>query len=288
MSKHFSRLVGVVILFSFGSCLTQSVFSQQFEYPRPSPASSVMQVVGLAEVSIEYSSPGVKGRTIWGDLVPYDEVWRTGANAATEISFSTDVKINGQELAAGRYSLFTLPGKSEWGVMLNSRTDISGTDYKEEADVLKVKVKPETGEFRERMTFLIENNTNDAADIVLHWEKLRIVLKMEVNTVELVMKSVEREVEQSWLLSYRAAGYCLSNDVNLEKGLEYASLSTSIKENYSNTRVKAQLEAKLGKKDAAVRSMSRAIELGKAMENQPFDLDRMLRLLAEWQGSNDE
>ena len=288
MSKHFSRLVGVVILFSFGSCLTQSVFSQQFEYPRPSPASSVMQVVGLAEVSIEYSSPGVKGRTIWGDLVPYDEVWRTGANAATEISFSTDVKINGQELAAGRYSLFTLPGKSEWGVMLNSRTDISGTDYKEEADVLKVKVKPETGEFRERMTFLIENNTNDAADIVLHWEKLRLVLKMDVNTVELVMKSVEREMEQSWLPSFRAAGYCLSNDVNLEKGLEYASLSTSIKENYSNTRVKAQLEAKLGKKDAAVRSMSRAIELGKAMENRPFDFDRMLRLLAEWQGRNDE
>jgi hypothetical protein len=247
-----------------------------------------MQVVGLAEVSIEYSSPGVKGRTIWGDLVPYDEVWRTGANAATEISFSTDVKINGQELAAGRYSLFTLPGKSEWGVMLNSRTDIAGTDYKEEADVLKLKVKPETGEFRERMTFLIENNTNDAADIVLHWEKLRLVLKMAVNTVELVMKSAEREVEQSWLPSFRAAGYCLNNDVNLEKGLEYASLSTSIKETYSNIRVKAQLEAKLGKKDAAVRSMSRAIELGKAMENQPFDFDRMLRLLAEWQGSNDE
>ncbi len=106
MLKHFSRLVGVVILFSFGFCLTQSVFSQQFNYPRPSPAASVMQVVGLAEISIEYSIPGVKGRTIWGNLVPYDKVWRTGANAATEISFSTDVKINGQELSAGKYSLF--------------------------------------------------------------------------------------------------------------------------------------------------------------------------------------
>lgn len=284
MPKYFSRLAGLIVLFCMGSFLTESAFSQQLEYPRPSPASSVMQVVGITEVSIEYSSPGVKGRSIWGDLVPYNEVWRTGANAATEISFSTDVKINGQELAAGTYSLFTLPGESEWGVMFNSRTDIGGTDYKEEADALKVKVKPQVGEFRERMTFLIENNTNDAADIVLHWEKLRLVLKMEVNTDELVMKRAEEEVAQSWRPSLQAASYCLGNNMSLEKGLEWASLSTSIKETYWNTRVRAQLEAKLGKKDAAIKSMSQAIELGKSMENEPFDFDRMQELLAEWQG----
>ena len=284
MSRYFSPLVSFVTLFCVTFFLTGSTFSQSLEYPRPSPASSVMQVVGLTEVSIEYSSPGVKGRKIWGGLVPYGEVWRTGANASTEISFSTDVKINGQDLVAGTYSLFTLPTESEWGVMFNSRTEIAGTDYKAEADVLKVQVKPEAGPFRERMTFLIENNTSDTAGIVLHWEKLRLVLAMEVDTGGLVMKAAAEEVEESWLPSHRAASYCLSKDINLVKGLEYASLSTSIKEVYSNTRVKAQLQAKLGQKAGAVKSMSRAIELGEAMENKPFDFDRMQGFLAEWQG----
>lgn len=284
MPKCFSRSIGLVVLFCLGCFLTGSAFSQEFKYPQPSPASSVMQVVGITEVSITYSSPGVKGRTIWGELVPYNKVWRTGANAATEISFSTDVKINGQALAAGTYSLFTLPGESEWGVMFNSRKGIGGTDYKAEADVLKLQVNPEAGDFSERMTFLIENNTNDAAAIVLHWEKLRLVLKMEVNTDELVMKGAEKEVARSWRPSYQAANHFLSNDMDMEKGLEYATISTSVKKLYWNTRIKAQLEAKLGKKDAAIKTMTHAIELGKEMENKPFDFERMQGLLAEWQG----
>jgi len=284
MSKYFSGLTSLVVFICVFLFLSQGIFAQQLEYPRPSPTSSIMQVVGITEVTVKYSSPGVKGRTIWGDLVPFNEVWRTGANAATEISFSTDVKINGQSLEAGTYSLFTLPGEKEWGVMYNSRTDIGGTDYKAESDVLKLKVKPQTGEFSERMTFLIENNTNKSADIVLHWEKLRLVLKMEVNTEEMVMEAAAKEVDRSWQPSFRAANYCLSNNVDLNQGLEYATLSTSIKALYWNVRIKAQLEAKLGQKDAAVKTMSKAIELGKAMENAPFDFDRMQELLAEWQG----
>jgi hypothetical protein len=274
-------LIVLICVFSF---LSQSTLAQDLEYPRPSPTSSVKQVVGITEVFVNYSSPGVKGRTIWGELVPFDNVWRTGANAATEISFSTAVKINGKELDAGTYSLFTFPTASDWNVMLNSRTGISGTDYKPEADVLKIKVKPETGEFRERMTFLIENNTNKTADIVLHWEKLRLVLKLEVNTNEMVMEAAAKELNESWQPSFRAANYCLSNENNFKKGLEYATLSTSIKETYWNTRVKAQLEAKLGQNDSAVKTMSKAINLGKSMENTPFDFDRMQELLAEWQG----
>jgi len=282
MSKYFSGLISLVFLSSV--FLSQGMFAQELEYPRSSPTSSVMQVVGITEISIKYSSPGVKGRTIWGDLVPFNEVWRTGANAATELSFSTDVKINGQSLKAGTYSLFTLPSEKEWSVMFNSRTGISGTDYKAESDVLKLQVKPQSGEFRERMTFLIENNTNNTADIVLHWEKLKLILKMEVNTDEMVLQAAAKEVDMTWQVSFRAANYCLSNDINLEQGLEYATLSTSTKATYWNTRIKAQLEAKLGQKDAAVKTMTKAIELGKAMENAPFDLDRMQSLLAEWQG----
>ena len=208
---------------------TVTINSQSLNYPQPSPSSSVMQVVGITEVSVEYSSPGVKGRTIWGDLVPYDKVWRTGANMATEISFSTDVKIFGRDLAAGDYSLWTIPGKTEWSVMFNSKTKISGGAYDKANDVLTVKVKPAAGEFLERMTFLIENNTNDAADIVLHWEKLRVVLKLELNTQELVINAAAKDVEDTWSTSFNAANYHLGENFDLEKGLQFASISTSIK-----------------------------------------------------------
>ncbi len=277
-SKVIFSTVGICLMLAF----TATIKSQSLNYPQPSPSSSVMQVVGITEVSVEYSSPGVKGRTIWGDLVPYDKVWRTGANMATEISFSTDVKINGSDLAAGDYSLWTIPGKTEWSVMFNSKTNISGGAYDRANDVLTVKIKPETGEFRERMTFLIENNTNDAADIVLHWEKLRVVLKMEVSTQQMVVKEAAKEVEETWSTSFNAANYHLGENIDLEKGLDYAVISTTIKEVYWNLRVKAQLEAKLGKKDAAIKTMTKAIELGNAMENAPFDFERMKKMLAEW------
>jgi Protein of unknown function (DUF2911) len=283
MFNKFSKVISLTILFYLVLFLTKPIISQTFEYPLPSPTSSVMQVVGITKVSVEYSSPGVKGRTIWGELVPYNKVWRTGANMATEISFSTDVKINGKDLAAGTYSLFTIPGESEWKVMFNSKTDIGGGSYDKRTDILTVQTKPEFGELRERMTFLIENNNNEAADIVLHWEKMRLVFKMEVNTKKLVVKGAAKEVVDSWTFSFNAASYHLNEDIDLEKGLEYAALSTSINEVYWNLRIKAQLEAKLSKKEDAIKSMLRAIELGSAMENTPFDFDRMKGILAEWQ-----
>ena len=254
----------------------------QLDLPRPSPNSSVMQYVGITKVKITYSSPGVKGRKIWGGLVPYDKVWRTGANNATEMHFSTDVKINRQSLPAGKYSFFTIPGDTEWTVIFNSRTDIEGLDYQWDADVLKLKVRPETGGFRERMTFLIENNTNDGADIVLQWEKLRLVLKMEVATNEMIMKNAEKEIGDTWETPYRAANYCLQQDINLDKAMEWVNLSISLKETYWNTKVKAQLQAKAGKKNEAIKTMTKAIAMGEKMENEPFDFSAMKKMLDEW------
>lgn len=273
----WKSIVVVLLVLSF---VTASL--AQLDLPRPSPNSSVMQYVGITKVKITYSSPGVKGRKIWGGLVPYNEVWRTGANDATEIHFSTNVKINGQNLPAGKYSFFTIPGETDWTVMFNSRTDIGGMDYQEDADVLKLKVKPETGEFRERMTFLIENNTNDAADIVLHWEKLRLVLKMEVATNDMIMKNAEEEIGETWETPYRAANYCLQQDINLDKAMEWINLSTSLKETYWNAKVKAQLQAKQGKKNEAIKTMTKAIAMGEKMDNEPFDFSAMKKMLEEW------
>ena len=270
-----------VIVFLLVMCFV-SVGLAQLDLPRPSPKSSVMQYVGITKVKITYSSPGVKGRTIWDGLVPYDKVWRTGANEATEMHFSTDVKINGHDLPAGEYSFFTIPGEREWAVIFNGRTDIGGMDYQEEADVLKLKVKPQSGEFRERMTFLIEDNTNSSADIVLHWEKLRLVLKMDVSTDEMIMKNAEKEIGETWETPYRSANYFLSQSTYLDKATEWINLSVSLKETYWNLKVKAQLQAKMNKKKEAVTTMTKAIALGEKMENAPFDFEAMKKMLEEW------
>ena len=125
----------------------------QFEAPQPSPKATLTQRVGLTDVTISYSRPSVKGRVIWGELVPFDKVWRTGANSATTITFSDDVTVEGQKLAAGTYSVFTIPGKAEWTVIFNNDTKLWGeTDYDAAKDALRVKAKPQVSEMRETLS----------------------------------------------------------------------------------------------------------------------------------------
>src|ERR1051325_12122347 len=146
-----------IIVSAIAMMLIAQSFAQNIDLPRLSPVASVMQMIGLTKVEINYSSPAVKGRTIWGGLEPYDKVWRTGANEATTIAFGTDVTIGGQKVKAGKYALFTIPGKEEWTVIINSNPNQWGAyGYKQELDVIRVKVKPEHAEFKERMAFYID------------------------------------------------------------------------------------------------------------------------------------
>ena len=138
----------------------------QFDLPRPSPLGKIYQRVGMTDVEIEFSRPGVKDRTIWGELVPYGEVWRTGANNPTTISFSTDVMINGEALPAGKYAIHTLPGESEWQIMFNTDWDKGGTTYEAEKDALKITVKPMmTDEHMERMAFEMPEVGDESATV---------------------------------------------------------------------------------------------------------------------------
>ncbi len=148
--------------------------------PRPSPKASIMQVIGTAEVTITYSRPAVKGRVIWGDLVPWDKVWRAGANEATTFAVSQDVAVDGQKLAAGTYSLHAIPGKTEWTVIFNKVAKQWGSyDYKEADDALRIKVKPESGEMKEWLTFSITPVTPDSGRVTLAWEKLRVAFTVK-------------------------------------------------------------------------------------------------------------
>lgn len=148
---------------------------------RISPKAEVMQQVGLTDVSIVYSRPGVKGRTVWGKLVPLDAVWRAGANEATKIIFSTDVTIEGKKLKKGSYSFFTIPGAKEWTLIFNKVSEQWGAfEYNESEDALRVKVKTEKGNWQEWLTYTITKTNDTSAVIRLEWEKLKIPFKVEV------------------------------------------------------------------------------------------------------------
>jgi hypothetical protein len=156
-------------------------FAQNEEKVRISPKAMVRQFVGFTDVSIEYSRPGVKGREIWGGLVPYHVVWRAGANEATKITFSTDVKINGKKLKAGSYGFFTIPTKNNWTLIFNKVADQWGAfEYNEAEDVLRIEVTPEEGDLQEWLAYTITKTLDNAATIKLEWEKLKIPFMVEV------------------------------------------------------------------------------------------------------------
>lgn len=261
--------------------LTLNIFAQEIRTPRPSPDATVSQIVGVTEVSIDYSSPGVKGRKIWGGLVPYDEVWRTGANEVTSITFGDPVKVNASELPAGTYGIHTIPGELEWEIIFSKNTEVNGSsNYDSEKDALRIKVKPEEHHFVERMTFMFTDVTDNSVNVNLMWDKLKVSFKVETNTNDLFLSHAREEL--SWAPAFQAAQYCLNADINLEQALEWIEASCLISEVYWNTRVKAQLQNKLGMRDDAIATMETAIELGGKMDSPPFDYENMKKMLADW------
>ncbi len=178
------NIFAIVLLTFFASAFNSQIcFAQNGNKEvRLSPKAEVMQQVGLTDVKISYGRPGVKGRTIWGKLVPYDAVWRAGANEATKITFSTDVVIEGKKLKKGSYSFFTIPGKKEWTIIFNKVADQWGAfEYNESQDALRIKVKPEKGNWQEWLAYTISKVTDTSAIIRLEWEKLRVPFKVEVS-----------------------------------------------------------------------------------------------------------
>lgn len=170
----------IVIILLVG--LVQLAAQNKEEKIRVSPKAEVMQVVGFTEVRIIYSRPGVKGRAIWGGLVPYNQVWRAGANEATKFTFSSDVLIEGKLLKAGSYSFFAIPGKKEWTLIFNKVANQWGAfEYNEAQDALRIKVKPEKNPVhQEWLTYTITKTSDYSAIIRLEWEKLRVPFKIEV------------------------------------------------------------------------------------------------------------
>lgn len=266
--------------------LTGAASAADLTLPRVSQKAQVMQTVGLTDVTISYSRPGVKGRTIWGELVPYDAVWRTGANEATTIVFSTDVKVNGQALPAGTYSLHTIPTKSDWTVIFNKQADQWGSySYDESADALRIQVKPETHPFTEWMQFSFPDIAVDKATIALDWENLRVPFQIEMTTVDHALASARAAMSSlaadDHQTAYRAASFAFQNNVAADEAAQWIDKSISIQETWLNLRLKADMMAAQGKTSEAIAFAERAIEAGKA--DAPADeIAKIEKKVAEW------
>ncbi|HCY76526.1 MAG TPA: hypothetical protein DHV28_11445 [Ignavibacteriales bacterium] len=255
--------------------------AQEFRTPRPSPDATVSQYIGVTKISVDYSSPAVKGRKIWGELVPFGEVWRTGANEATTITFSDPVTINGNELTAGTYGIHMIPNANEWEIIFSKDVRVDGSStFDPKKEVLRVKVKPEENPFTERMTFLFTDVTDNSGNVALVWDKLKVSFKIEVKTQDLTFQKARNAFNWSQLMA--GATYALDQNTNLDEGFKWIQASTLINENYWNTRILAQYLAKMNKKSEAIAAMEKVIEFGSKMPNAPFDFDRMKQMLADW------
>lgn len=219
--------------------------------PDASPKAQVLQTIGLTDVTVTYHRPAVKGRVVWGNLVPDNAVWRAGANENTVISFTDDVMIEGQSLKAGTYGLHLFPKANECEVIFSNNSTAWGSfSYNQAEDALRVTIKPtKTDHYYEWLAYEFDNLSDKSAICALKWENKQFPFKIEVNTPEIVVASLRKELQNKsgfvWQGFNEAAAYCLNNNVNLQEGLAWATRSAFANANFVNLMTKAKLTAKI-------------------------------------------
>lgn len=254
--------------------ISSAAFSQQgLKIPAPSPSTTVKQDFGTSSVELSYSRPGVKGRKIFGDLVPYNKVWRTGANSATTITFGDEVSINGIKVPAGKYGLLTIPGEQEWTVIITKSTDVSSADaYKEANDVVRIKVKPQQLPIAiETFMIAFDNIKPTSMDAVILWDKTAVPFTITTEIDAKVMAQIDQLMKTDKPPYFQAAMYYLDNGKDLDKAVAW--MDKAIAENpkaYWVYHNKAKALAKLGKKKEAVDAANKSLELSQKEGNAEY------------------
>ena len=243
--------------------------AQGLEVPAPSSKAKVEQRVGITDFSVDYSSPAMRGRKIFGGLLPYDKLWRTGANASTKLTASRDFKFGDTAVPKGTYSVFSIPGASSWTVILNKNADASADAYDQKDDAARVEVKPAAIPARERMTFLFSDSTDDATKLDLEWETTRVSIPIKVDTSAQVKASMDQALGDSWRPHYQAGRYLIENGGDVDTALKYLDTSIGIQSVWWNNWWRAQGLAKKGRTADAIAAGEKAMELGKG--NNTFE-----------------
>ncbi len=257
-----------------GSAAGAYADAPKVEFPAPSPACTIKQRVGLTDVEIEYSRPSVKGREIFGGMIAYGKVWRTGANKATKITFSTAVKLNGTEIPAGTYALMTIPGKDEWTVIINKGSDQWGAyKYDEKGDLARIKAKPvNLSQAVESFTIDFDNLRDESAEMDLSWDKTRVPVKIEVDVTEKVLSQIKEVMASDAKQKpyYQAAMFYYNHGQDLKQAKEWVDKAIAEREAHYMVYLKAEILAKLGDKEGAIAAAKQSSELAEKASDPSF------------------
>ena len=300
MNKFFitkTTLIAFIISISLSGCDNVSssveveknpITKLKITTPQPSPKATVEQRVGLTDVSVEYSRPGVKGRAIFGDLVPFGKTWRTGANSNTKVTFSSDVSIDGQTLNAGSYGLYTVPNENSWEVMFYSESDNSGVprDWDDTKVVAKTSIEVYSMPMNvETFTITFDDVSGTSATLGILWEKTYVGIKLEVPTDKLVSETIDAVMAASPEAGdyYNAAIYYRQQDLDITKANEWMEKAMSLTEKpaFWQLRQQSLIYAKMGETEKAIAVAEKSLELSKAAGNEAY-VKMNTQSLAEW------
>jgi hypothetical protein len=264
-------VVFALLLFSAPAAVRAQ--SALMNLPRPSQHAVVTQRIGITDITINYSRPLVNGRKVWGDLVPYGQPWRAGANENTTISFSDPVTIDGQPLPAGTYGLHMIPAENEWTIAFSKTNTAWGSfTYDKSEDALRITAKPAATDFHDALTYDFDDLKPDSAVVTLRWEKVAVPFKVGVNVHEIVEDNLRKQLrgrnQYEWQGWDDSANYLLAEKTDLDDALKYSNQSIQIEERYDNLMTKSQVLDALGHKDEAKTARNQALE--KADVNQLY------------------
>ena len=281
------------LAFTLCSIMTLGLFAQNGMLPAKSPKASTSYNIAYTDINIAYSSPAVKGRTLWGDVVPYNEIWRAGANAATTMEFSTEINLEGKKIPAGKYAFFVIPKDGEnWTVIFNAVHDQWGAyNYDESKDVLRLELKAKDSKvLQERLKYdIVDQEKTNKGYIKLAWGKKRLYVRFAVNYVDQAVNNVRAEIEKAkeedkWAIY--AAGAEFLNECGKKPDLaeEWINQSTSLKDASKNWYVRAQIQAAKENYADAVSSVEKALEIGPAEKGGYFkrEMENMKASMADW------
>lgn len=275
------KTIAALFLITSGSMITSA---QTLKVPAPSPLQTIKQAFALSDITIEYSRPGAKGRVVYGDVVPFGKVWRTGANATTKITFGEDVKVEGNAVAAGTYGIYTVPNKETWEIMLYKDVTLGGNvaDYKKENELLRFTVKPtsianKVETFTMNFTDVTPTNTN----IELVWENTRVAFSVTADIDSKIMKNIETALAKDSRPYFQAAGYYYDNNKDLKTALEWANKATEMNPKaYYMFMLKAKIELKMKDNKAAIATAEKVITLAKEDKDDAY-VNQATKLIAE-------
>ncbi|WP_273216094.1 DUF2911 domain-containing protein [Runella zeae] len=253
--------------------LSVGAFAQGIKTPAPSPTQTIKQDFALSSIEINYSRPVMKGRKIFGDLVPFGKIWRTGANGATKITFGEDVKVGGVPVKAGSYAIYSVPNANEWEIIINKGANNGGlTGYKTEDDVARFKVKAMQLPFEiESFTIILANVTASSATVQILWENTAVEFPVEADIDSKIMAQINTAMSVDSRPYFQAASYYFDNGKDINKALEWANKAVEAQPTaFWVLHLKAKIQAKAGDKAGAKTTAMKSIELAKQAKNDDY------------------